>query len=312
MLHPGIRGPGYANRKFGGGIGMREFVHLHVHTRYSRFDGMASVRDIYEAAVENGMPGFAITDHGNMDAMPELFAMAKEYPEIKPIAGCEIYLTDHYDHRVRDDMHSRYFHLILLAKNETGYRNMCRLMERGLTEGRHGSRAFVSHDLLEEYHEGLICTSACIGGEVAQAILEEDLEKARRAIKWYKKVFGDDFYLELDIHRNDVEKRIYPKQKIVAKWIPILGNELKVNVIAANDVHYIHESDAETHDRMLLKHTCGDSLDPDRFRYTGQEWFKTQEEMEIAFMLCNEQYLWNTMEVFNKVEDYVRSSRNHE
>lgn len=258
------------------------------------------------------MPGFAITDHGNMDAVPELFALAREYPEIKPIVGCEVYLTDHYDHRMYSEEHRRYFHLILLAKNETGYRNLWHIMEESYNEGKHGRRALVSHDLLKQYHEGLICTSACLGGEVAQAILEEDLDKARTAIKWYKKVFGEDFYLELDIHKNDVEKRIYPKQKIVAKWIPILGHELKVKVIAANDVHYIHESDAEAHDRMLLQHTGDNPQDPDRFRYTGQEWFKSQEEMEVAFMCCHEQYLWNTMEVFNKVENYVNTESSHE
>lgn len=282
----------------------RQFVHLHVHTQHSSFDGMASVREVYEAARKNDMPGFAITDHGNMDAMPELFALAKEYPDIKPIAGCEFYLTDHYDHRLRDNEHKRCFHLILLAKNDMGYRNLWHLVEKSFTEGKHGRRVTISHELVEKYHEGLICTSACLGGEVAQAVLEENLDKARTAIKWYKKVFGEDFYLELDIHKNNVEKRIYPKQLIAAKWIPILGYEQKVKIIAANDVHYIHEYDAEAHDMMLLQHTAANPKDPDRFRYTGQEWFKSQEEMEVAFMCCNEQYVWNTMEVFNKIEYY--------
>ena len=283
---------------------MRDFVHLHVHTKHSFFDGMASVRDLYEAARKNGMPGFAVTDHGNMCAMPELFALAKEYPDIKPIAGCEIYLTDHYDIRLREENDHRCFHLILLAKNESGYRNLCRIVSESNGERDQGRRAFVSHDMVEKYHEGLICTSACLGGEVAQAILEDDLDKARTAIRWYKKVFGDDFYLELDIHKNDVESRIYPKQKIVAKWIPILGHELKVKVIAANDVHYVNEWEADAHDKMLIRNTNSDPKDPDRFRYTGQEWFKTQEQMEIAFMSSNEQYVWNTMEVFHKIEDY--------
>lgn len=284
----------------------KQFVHLHIHTIYSPFDGMASVREVYEVAHKNGMPGFAITDHGNMDAMPELFELAKEYPEIKPIAGCEIYLTDHYDHRLHDGEHRRYFHLILRAKNETGYRNLWRMVEKSHNEGKHGSRALVSHDLLKQYHESLICTSACLGGEVAQAILEEDLDKARTAIMWYKTVFGDDFYLELDIHTNNVEKRIYPKQAIVAKWIPILGHELNVKVIAANDIHYISEQDAEIHDMLLLRHTGGDFQNPDRFCYTGQEWFKSQEDMEVAFTCCNERFLWNTMEIFDKIEDYIK------
>lgn len=265
---------------------------------------MATVRDLYEAARRNGMPGFAITDHGNMCAMPELFALAQEYPEIKPIAGCEFYLTDHYDHRLSDDEHKRCFHLILLAKNEVGYRNLCRLVKESYTEGRHEKRITISHALVEQYHEGLICTSACLGGEVSQAILVEDLDKARSAIRWYKKVFEDDFYLELDIHKNDVEKRIYTKQMIVAKWIPILGHEMKVKVIAANDVHFVNEWEAVEHDKMLTRNSHSDPDDPDRFRYTGQEWFKTQEQMEIAFMCCNEQYVWNTMEIFDKIEDY--------
>lgn len=265
---------------------------------------MATVRGLYEAARKNGMPGFAITDHGNMCAMPELFALAKEYPEIKPIAGCEIYLTDHYDVRLHEENNNRCFHLILLAKNEIGYRNLCRIMRESFSERGRGRRAFVSHDMVEKYHEGLICTSACLGGEVSQAIIEENLDKARTAIRWYKKVFGDDFYLELDIHKNDVEKRIYPKQLIVAKWIPILGHEMKVKVIAANDVHFVNEWEAAEHDKMLTRNSHSDPNDPDRFRYTGQEWFKTQEQMEIAFMCSNEQYVWNTMEIFDKIEDY--------
>lgn len=274
---------------------MKKFVHLHVHSMYSPLDGMASIRELYEAARRNSMPGFAITDHGNLNAMPELFALAKEYPDIKPIAGCEFYLTEH----------KRWFHLILLAKNEVGYRNLWRLSEASITEGRHGSRATISHELVKKYHEGLICTSACLGGEVAQAILEYDFDKAKSAIKWYKNVFGDDFYLEIDIHKNNIENRIYPKQERVARWIRVLGEKLNVKVIAANDVHYIDKTDAEVHDLILLKHTGEDPNDPNRLRFTGEEWFKSQEDMEIVFSKnSNVQFVWNTMEIFNKIENY--------
>lgn len=282
---------------------MGEFVHLHVHSTYSQFDGMTEIPALFERCEELGMPGVALTDHGNMRGMGEFFGQARLHPSVKPIAGCEFYLTDHYDHRLKDRSHRRCFHLILLAKNETGYRNLFRLMFCGYKQGFANGRPRISHALLEQYHEGLICTSACIGGEVAQAILSDDIDAARTSIDWYRNIFGDDFYLEIDLQPNCFETRIYPLQQEVAGWMYRLGEEMGVKVVAANDVHFLQESDAETHDRLLLAKTGGRADDPDRFRYTGQEWLKSYDEMASAFK-GYETALSNTIDIFDKVERY--------
>lgn len=281
----------------------KQFVHLHVHSTYSQFDGLTGIPALFGRCEALGMPGVALTDHGNNRGMEEFFEQAKLHPSVKPIAGCEFYLTDHYDHRLKDRSHRRCFHLILLAKNEAGYRTLLRLMLYGYKQGFANGRPRISHELLERYHDGLICTSACIGGEVAQAILSEDMEAARNAVAWYKGLFGEDFYLEIDLHPNSVEKRIYPLQKTVAEKIYQLGRESGVKVVAANDVHFLMESDAELHDRMLLAKTGGKAEDPNRFRYTGQEWLKSYDEMAAAFE-GHEEALCNTLEVLGKVERY--------
>lgn len=275
-----------------------------MHSTYSQFDGMTEIPALFERCEQLGMPGVALTDHGNTRGLQEFFKEASKHLSVKPIAGCEFYLTDHYDSRIKDADHRRCFHLILLAKNMTGYDNLQYLMLAGYKKGYYNHRPRISHELLLRHHEGLICTSACIGGEVAQAILSDDLEAAEKAIKWYKDLFGDDFYLEVDLHPNEVEKRIYPLQKTVAKWMFILGHKMKVKVIAANDVHFLSKEDAELHDRMLLAKTGASPDDPNRFRYTGEEYIKSYEEMEMMF-LGHPEALENTIEVCNKVERYI-------
>jgi len=267
---------------------MNSIVHLHVHSTYSRFDGMTEIAALFERCEELGMPGVALTDHGTISGVREFFQVAQDYPDVKPIAGCEVY-------------QGRY-HLILLAKNLTGYCNLKAIVDTGWKK-IHKGRPRVSRETIAEHSEGLICTSACIGGEVAQAILADDLEAAEKAIKWYKNLFGDDFYLEVDLHPNEVEKRIYPLQQTVAKWMFILGHKMKVKVIAANDVHFLRREDAELHDRMLLAKTGAAPDDTNRFRYTGEEYLKSYEEMEMMF-LNHPEALENTMEVFDKVERY--------
>lgn len=182
--------------------------------------------------------------------------------------------------------HKRCFHLILLAKNRVGFDNLRYLVCASFKRGYYKHRPRISHELLQRHSEGLICTSACIGGEVAQAILADDLNGAKRAIQWYRGLFGEDFYLEVDYHWNELEKRIFPLQQTVAKWIFILGKEMNVKVVAANDVHFLEKEDAERHDRMLLEKTRGKQDDPDRFRYTGQEWLKSYDKRSPLPHLC--------------------------
>lgn len=288
---------------------MGEFVHLHVHSTYSQFDGMTDIPALFERCEQLGMPGVALTDHGNIRGMREFFKQAELHSSVKPIAGCEFYLTDHYDHRMKDRTHRRCFHVILLAKNEIGYKNMFRLMMCGYKQGFCNGRPRVSHELLVKCHDGLICTSACIGGEVAQAILSDNIDAARASIEWYRNVFGEDFYLEVDLQPNIVEKRIYPLQQKVAGSMYRLGEEMGIKVVAANDVHFLNESEAEGHDRMLLAKTGGHADDPDRFRYTGQEWLKSYDEMVSSFK-GHESALCNTIDVLDKVERYEMPGQN--
>lgn len=281
----------------------KSFVHLHVHSVYSRFDGTCYIPGLFEECRRLGMPGFALTDHGTIAGIPELFDVARDYPDIKPVAGCEIYLTDHYNHRIKDDAHMRCFHLILLAKDVTGYRNLKAIVDESWKAGYYKGRPRICHEFVAEHHEGLVCTSACIGGEVAQSIISGDMDAAREAISWYSNVFGNDFYLEIDLQPNSVERRIYPKQKVVADGIHALGQEMKVKVIAANDVHFISREEAPFHDMMLCEKTHSDPDDPERFRYTGQEWLKSPDEM-VSAIAGFEGALDNTLEVLDKVQRY--------
>lgn len=281
----------------------KHFVHLHVHSTFSQFDGMTEIPALFERCEELGMPGVALTDHGNMRGIKEFFEEAKKHPSVKPIAGCEFYITNHFDPGIKDADHRRCFHLILLAKNRVGYYNLFRLMSAGYRQGYYKHRPRISHEMLLQHHEGLICTSACIGGEVAQAILADDLTAAEKAVRWYRNLFRGDFYLEVDLHPNEVENRIYPQQQTVAKWLFILGHKLKVKVVAANDVHFLDKEDSALHDRMLLAKTGASPDDPNRFRYTGEEYLKSFEEMEMVF-LTRPEALENTIEVCNKIEPY--------
>ena len=167
------------------------FVHLHVHSQYSILDGLSSIPDLFSRAEELGQPGIALTDHGNMYGIKEFMTLAKKHPNVKPIIGCEVYLTRHYDHHLKDNEHRRYYHLILLAKNLVGYHNLIKIVSESHINGMY-YRPRISHEYLEKYHEGLICSSACMAGEIPQAILAGDMKAADDAIQWHKKVFGED------------------------------------------------------------------------------------------------------------------------
>ena len=197
------------------------FVHLHVHTQYSILDGQSSIENLFNRAEELGMPGLAITDHGNMYGVKEFFKFAKKHPTVKPIVGCEIYVTRHYDHRLKDRDHKEYYHLILLAKNYNGYRNLMKIVSTGHIEGMY-YKPRVSHEVIEKYSKDLICCSACIAGEVPRNIIDGDFAAAEKAIEWHKKVFGDDYYLEVQLHRTEVpnqSQEVWERQKIALAGI---------------------------------------------------------------------------------------------
>ena len=385
---------------------MSSFVHLHTHTQYSLLDGQASVKKLVDKAIADGMPGIAITDHGNMFAIKEfmnyvnkvngakadrekgwkklldkmlklegehsdlkallashkeeeaalkaeiaaaekrdknfepseeqtkhlmdlasaiedLSKMEKEFgfdavaarekivsseaiAPFKPIIGCEVYVARRGDLTLKSEKIDRSgYHLILLAKNLKGYKNLLKIVSKAWTDGFY-DRPRTDRRELEKYHEGLICASACLGGEIPRLIQSDRLEEAEEALLWHKKVFGEDYYLELQLHKATVERanhEAYEKQCIVNEKLVELSRKHNVPLICTNDVHFVDESDAEAHDRLICLSTGRDLDDPARMLYSKQEWMKTTREMEQIFAAYPEA-LENTVAICDKVERY--------
>ena len=281
------------------------FVHLHVHTQYSIRDGLSSIGALFDRAEELGMPGLAITDHGNMYGVKEFYKFAKKHPGIKPIVGCEIYVTQHYDHMLKDPEHKSYYHLILLAKNYDGYRNLMKIVSTGHIEGMY-YRPRVSHEVVEKYSANLICCSACVAGEIPRLIYAGDMEGAEKAIAWHKRVFGDDYYLEVQLHRTEVPGQsldLYERQKAINEGIFKLAEKTGTKVLATNDVHFVRKEDGPAHDRLICLNSNSFLDSPDRMRYTQQEYLKSEEEM-LALFPDHPEVLERTMEVYDKIEKY--------
>ena len=277
------------------------FVHLHVHTQYSILDGQASIENLFNRAEELGMPGLAITDHGNMYGVKEFFKYAAKHPSVKPIIGCEIYVSKG-DHRVKE---KGYYHLILLAKNYNGYKNLMKIVSTGHLEGMY-YKPRVSHEVIEKYHEDLICSSACMAGEIPRMILAGDIAGAEKAIEWHKRVFKDDFYLEVMLHKTEVpglSLEVYEKEKEYDEVIFDLAEKHGVKVIATNDAHFVRKEDGPAHDRLICLTTNAYIDDPDRLRYTQQEYLKSEEEMAALFP-GHPEVITNTLEICDKVESY--------
>ena len=282
------------------------FVHLHVHTQYSILDGQASIAGLFERAKELGMPALAITDHGNMYGVKEFLKVAKKYPEIKPIIGCEIYVTRHYDHKLKDKDHRGYYHLVLLAKNYNGYKNLMKIVSTGHIEGKYYDKPRVSHEIVEQYSQGLVCCSACIAGEVPRAIIAGDMKAAEEAIAWHKKVFGDDFYLEVQQHKTEIpgqSQEVYEHQLVANEGIFALAEKTGTKVVATNDVHFVRKEDGPAHDRLICLTTNAYLDEPDRMRYTQQEYMKSEEEM-LDMFYKHPETLSNTIEVADKIESF--------
>lgn len=280
------------------------FVHLHVHTQYSILDGANKTAVIAKKAKDDGMPALAITDHGSMFGVKE-FHVACLRAGIKPIIGIEAYVARRGRLRKDDKTDASGHHLILLAKNETGYINLLKLTSISHMEGFY-YKPRIDKEVLQKYSEGLIVSSACLGGEVSQHIMNGNLDKARETIQWFKEVFGDDYYLEVMRHKNDdpvLRRDVWENQVKVNKVILELGKELGVKVIASNDTHFTNAEDAEAHDLLVCLSTGRDFDDPTRMRYTKQEWFKTTQEMNLMFADIPE-VLQNTIDVAGKVEAF--------
>lgn len=321
------------------------FTHLHVHSHFSILDGMSKVSDLVDKCKRCGMYAMALTDHGNMFGIKELADYSgkvngkikdkiKEKEAIlkkedateeemndataeieklkgqffKPIFGTEAYCAP-VDIAKRDGRQDRGWHLILLAKNKTGYKNLCKLASIAYTDGFYYNPR-IDHSLIEKYHEGLICSSACLGGEVPQKIMNGDVKGAEETILWFKSVFGEDYYLEIQRHKTDKpggDRDVYERQVEVNKVILELAKKTNTKVIATNDAHFVEEEHGEAHDRLICLSTGKDVDDPSRMHYTKQEWLKSPEEMWNIFSDVPEA-LANTMEIADKVESYSLDS----
>ena len=312
------------------------FVHLHVHSHYSTLDGMSKVPDIVDKCIRTGMPAVALTDHGNMYGIKEFLDYCKSvnqsneakwkethdasepFVPFKPIVGIEAYCA----HRSRRSMTSEQaiwpdgvtyqidksgWHLILLAKNELGYRNLCKLTSAGFMDDAFYSRPRIDKELLERYHEGVIACSACLGGEISQKILHGDLSGAEQAVQWFKQVFGEDYYLELQRHQTDKpngNQETYQEQLRVNPVLIELARKYDIKLICTNDSHFLDEQNADAHEHLICISTNQKITDQrDKMRYTKQEWLKTPEEMARIFDDIPEA-LANTLEIADKVEIY--------
>lgn len=283
---------------------MSQFVHLHVHTQYSILDGASAIKPLIKRAKALGMPSLAITDHGNMFGVKEFHdAAVKE--GVKPILGCEVYVATGSRFDKKRGREDRGHHLILLAKNLTGYHNLAKMVSYAFTEGYY-YHPRVDKELLRTYHEGIICCSACLGGELPQAIMHGGVDKAEAVVREFKEIFGDDYYLEMQLHRSGDPRRdadVYENQKRVNAVILELAAKHNVKYIASNDAHFIMADDAEAHDRLICLNTGKDLDDPTRMRYTGQEYLKSEQEMAELFGDHTEA-LTTTLEIADKVEEY--------
>ena len=305
------------------------FTHLHVHSHYSILDGMSKVPDLVDKCIRTGMRAIALTDHGNMYGIKELLDYCKK-TDIKPIVGCEAYCARRGRHSKTQDedvnADGRRFlidrsgwHLILLAKNMQGYRNLCRLISMGFMEDAYNYTSRIDKELLEQYHEGLICCSACLGGELAQKVMrglvqgedparieEGAFAEAQATVEWFKNLFGEDYYIELQRHETDKpggDRHVYEWQRQVNPVLVALARKHGVKIIASNDAHFVEEEHAEAHDRLICVSTNRYIDDVDRMHYTKQEWLKTPEEMVTIFQDLPEA-LANTQEIADKVEIY--------
>ena len=282
---------------------MPEFVHLHVHTQYSILDGAAAIKPLIKRAKALGMNAIAITDHGNMYGVKNFHDTASDAGG-KPILGCEVYVVKNRFEKDKDEKAGD--HLILLAKNLEGYHNLCKMVSYSFTEGFY-YKPRIDKQLLEQYHEGLICCSACLGGEVPQAIMHNDMEEAERVVQWFKGVFGDDYYLELQLHKATVERanhEAYPMQLKVNKHLRELAAKYGVRMVCTNDVHFVDEDNAEAHDRLICLSTGKDLDDPKRMLYSKQEWLKTTAEMAAIFGETDPEAMRTTVDICNQVECY--------
>ena len=284
---------------------MPEYVHLHCHTQYSLLDGASEISTMLDKAVADGQKGATLSDHGNMYGAFKFVAEA-EKRDLKPIIACEFYLVEDRHKkafsRASGEKDKRY-HQLLIAKNTTGYENLSKLCSLGFIEGLYGKFPRIDKELIEQYHEGLIATSCCLGAEIPQAILMDDLEGAENKLKWWLHLFGDDFYIELQRHRGlENIDGTGVSQEDINQQLLILAKKHNVKVICTNDSHYVEEDDYLPHDILLCINTNSFVEEKERFRFPSSDfYFKSQAEMNELFHDVPEA-VDNTMHIYDKVE----------
>ncbi len=298
---------------------MEDFIHLHVHSQYSLLDGQSSIKGMVDKAIKDGMRGMALTDHGNMFGVKELYDYCKAVNKdrkkkngqepFKPIFGCEMYVARGGDKSVHEGGKENQsgWHLIVLAKNLTGYHNLIKLVSRSWVDGFY-MKPRTDHKDLEQFHEGLIICSACIGGELPKKIARGDMAGAEETVKWFHDIWGDDYYIELQRHEvtnpnQKANREFFEVQKRVNPVLIELARKHGIKIVCTNDSHFLDEDDAEAHDLLLCLSTGKDLDDPNRLLYSKQEWFKTKAEMNAIFGDLPEA-LSNTCEILDKVDFY--------
>lgn len=254
---------------------MSKFVHLHIHSEFSLLDGANRIKDLPVRAKELGMDAIAITDHGVMFGAIDFYKACKK-EGVKPIIGCEVYVAPRSRTDKQPGIDNHYYHLILLAKNNEGYKNLSKLVSLSFVDGYY-YKPRIDREILEKYHEGLICLSACLAGEVNQALLSGQNEKAEQVALWHKKVFGDDYYIE--IQNNGIKEQVLANQKLVQ-----LARKLDIPLVATNDAHYLKREDAYNHEVLLCIQTGKRMSDEDRMKFdTDELYVKSPEEMAEYF-----------------------------
>ena len=270
------------------------FIHLHNHSDYSLLDGACKIKDLLKCASEQKMEALAITDHGNMFGTINFYRAAKKQG-IKPIIGVEAYVAPRSrKEKSKTDRSDNSYHLILLVKNLTGYRNLLKLVSIGYLEGFY-YRPRIDHEVLKEYHDGIIAMSACLQGEVAQAIVKGNIELAKQKAESYRDIFGDDFYLEMQNHE-------IPDEKIAAEGVQYLSKELSIPLVITNDIHYMRKEHHKPHDALVCIQTGKELDDPDRLKIETEElYFKSEQEMRELF-ISHQEALDITKEIANKCD----------
>ena len=270
---------------------MSEFVHLHVHSEFSLLDGANRIKDLPVRAKELGMDSIAITDHGVMFGAIDFYKACKSNG-VKPIIGCEVYVAPRTRFDKEPNIDNKYYHLILLAKNNEGYKNLAKLVSLGFVDGYY-YKPRIDKEILEKYHKGLVCCSACIGGEVAQNILRNDFDEAEKVALWHKNIFGEDYYLE--VQANTMPNQILVNQKLVE-----LSRKLDIPLVATNDAHYLKKEDSYNHEVLLCIQTGKKMIDEDRMKFETDDFYiKSPEEMKDYFKNLPEA-IENTVKIAEK------------